>query len=196
MSLYLGSIKFKELYLGYNKIKEVYLGSNKVYTSFPYKIVKIGNQIWMAENLRMDDGGGGVSIQNYGTQYGLDYGTQYFYTIEAATRIANKINGWHLPSKAEVDTLINSVGGSSNACKVLKTRLGWKNTNGTDAYGFSMIGAREGGRVQGDQSWFWTTTKKGSNYYVPQFNYNTNSLDYNNGWGASWPVSIRLIKDS
>ena len=195
MSLNLGTNKFKELYLGSNKIKEVYLGSSKVYASFPYKTVKIGNQIWMAENLRMDDGGGGVQIQNYGIQYGLDYGTQYFYTIDAATRIVNKINGWHLPSKAEVDTLINSVGGSSNACKVLKTRLGWKNTNGTDAYGFSMIGAREGGRAQGEQAWFWTTTKKGSNYYAPQFNYNTNSLDYNNGWGGRWPATIRLIKD-
>lgn len=195
MSLNFGSNKLKDLYLGSNKIKEAYLGSNKVYDSFPYKTVKIGDQIWMAENLRMDDGGGGVQIKNYGVQYGLDYGTQYFYTIDAAIRIANKINGWHLPTKAEVDTLINSVGGSSNACKVLKTRLGWKNTNGTDAYGFSMIGAREGGREQGDCSWFWTTTKNGSNYYyVPIFKYNSNSLKYENSWEAVWPVSIRLIK--
>lgn len=196
MSLNFGSNKIKEIYLGSNKIKEAYLGSNKVYASFPYKTVKIGNQIWMAENLRMDDGGGGVQIKNYGTQYGLDYGTQYFYTINAATRITNKINGWHLPTKAEVDTLINSVGGSSNACKVLKTKLGWRNTNGTDAYGFSMIGAREGGRAQGELSWFWTTTKNGSNYYVPQFNYYKNDLNYENKWDGVWPVSIRLVKDA
>ena len=195
MSLNFGSNKLKELYLGSNKIKEGYLGSNKVYDSFPYKTVKIGNQIWMAENLRMDDGGGGVQIQNYGVQYGFDYGKQYFYTIDAAVRISNKINGWHLPTKAEVDTLINSVGGSSNASKVLKTTLGWKNTNGTDAYGFSMIGARESGRAQGEHSWFWTTTKNGSNYYVPHFSYNTDSLGYNDDWGYNWLISIRLVKD-
>ena len=199
MSFKLGNTNISELYVGNSKIAQAYLGSTKVYeyvNPFPYRTVTIGSQTWTAENLAINDGQGGVQVQNYGVQYGLDYGTQYFYTIDAAIRIVNNIQGWHLPSKAEVDTLISAVGGSSNACKVLKTTLGWRNTNGTDAYGFSMIGAREGGRAQGDQSWFWTTTKNGSNYYVPQFNYNSNSLSYNTGWGGSWPVSIRLVKDA
>jgi len=74
-----------------------------------YKMVNIGNQIWMAENLNYD-----VGIGSY--CYGNDpancskYGR--LYTLEAAKRAVPR--GWHLPSKSEFDQLLSYLGGSGN----------------------------------------------------------------------------------
>ena len=75
-----------------------------------YKTVKIGDQVWMAENLNYDAGEGSWcykdSLSNC-EKYGK------LYTWEAARRSAPK--GWHLPSKEEFETLLNSLGGSGSA---------------------------------------------------------------------------------
>ena len=60
------------------------------------KSVKIGNQVWMQENLAIDDGDEGIT-------YNPDNG-QYYYTWDAAMRVATSINGWHLPSAEEWNT--------------------------------------------------------------------------------------------
>ena len=70
-----------------------------------YKTVKIGSQTWMAENL------------NYETQDSYCYEndesncSKYgrLYTWTAAKKACP--SGWHLPSKAEFETLFSSVGG-------------------------------------------------------------------------------------
>jgi len=51
--------------------------------------------------------------------------------------------GWHLPSKSEWDTLIDTVGGWYTAAgSMLKSTSGWSdNGNGTDAYGFAALPA-------------------------------------------------------
>ena len=67
--------------------------------------VKVGNQIWMAKNLAINDGGEGIYF-NRGNG-------EYYYTWEAAKRIADKIPGWHLPSRDEWAELFSAVNTNS-----------------------------------------------------------------------------------
>lgn len=78
-----------------------------------YKTVKIGNQVWMAENLNYDAGNDSWFYDN-NPENGKKYGRLYQW--ETAKKVAPK--GWHLPSKNEFMTLLNNLGGEgTNAYK-------------------------------------------------------------------------------
>jgi len=124
-----------------------------------YKIVKIGTQTWMAENLNYDASGSKcydnkpANCQKYGRIYN-------WTTAKKACPI-----GWHLPSKDEWQTLVNFAGGGKTAGNKLKSSSGWKsNGNGVDAVGFSAL---PGGGGSSDGSFddagnlgvWWTTTE-------------------------------------
>jgi len=118
-----------------------------------YKTVKIGEQIWMAENLNYAardskcgtvlEGKGKVTDEN--TAYCDTYGRLYYWK----TAVAVCPSGWHLPSNAEWDALTNHIGILAGI--KLRTKSGWLNTdkgcsgNGTDVYGFSAL---PGGNAQ------------------------------------------------
>jgi len=105
---------------------------------YPFKTVQIGSQLWMAENLASGDGGSGIYTGNV-INDGVSYGTQYYYTLDAAIRVANTIDGWHVPDSGDWTTLKTYVG-SASAATVLKTTAGWEGTgNGLDTYGFSAL---------------------------------------------------------
>jgi hypothetical protein len=75
-----------------------------------YRTVKIGNQVWMAENLAFNYGSGCWAYDNNlsnVTKYG------YLYNWETAKNACPA--GWHLPSKSEFETLLNNVGGAGSA---------------------------------------------------------------------------------
>jgi uncharacterized protein (TIGR02145 family) len=122
-----------------------------------YRTVKIGNQVWMAQNLNFE-------IENswcYG-DFKSDcekYGR--LYSWEAAKRACP--NGWHLPSREEWNSMVDAAGGSS-AGKNLKSKTGW---NGTDEFGFSALPG--GNRYHdgsfnhvGDLGRWWSATEYGS----------------------------------
>lgn len=60
---------------------------------FKPRTVTIGDATWMAENLAIDDGGDGI--------FKNEENGEYYYTWDAAMRIAKAIPGWHLPSAVE-----------------------------------------------------------------------------------------------
>lgn len=135
-----------------------------------YRSVKIGEQIWMAENLKYDDG----NLPRISWYYGNDKESNFFYgrlyswaaAMDSVGLITNNgkgcghestcsptypvrgicPEGWHLPDTTEWNVLLTTIG-EKQAGKMLK--IGdFPNWNGTDDYAFSILPA--GGRFGED----------------------------------------------
>ena len=159
--------------------------------------VTIGSQTWMAKNLAIDDGQGGIYTQT--VNYGQGDVTEYYYTWEAAVRVAASVSGWHLPTWPEYQTLKNEVGSSTAGTK-LKSTYGWSSGNGTDDYGFSAFPAGyrgTNGTFYEFATWsgFWTSTESDStNSKICRFSTNQSMDDLIRNKGQAF--TLRLIKDS
>lgn len=161
-----------------------------------YRTVKIGDQLWMAENLNYETPDS--YCYNESAEYCEKYGRLYLWS--AATTACTQ--GWHLPSKDEWNTLFNAVGDSSTAGTKLKSTSGWSsNGNGTDAFSFSALpaGYRYNNEIydgKGDGTVFWSSTENGSSrtYGMNLRRDDGNAyLDYYSKYTA---FSVRCIKDS
>lgn len=165
-----------------------------------YKTVKIGNQIWMAENLNFKTDSS-FCYDNEETNCNK-YGR--LYTWGAAMSACP--SGWHLPDTTEWKTLFDAVGGESTAGVILKSSSGWQNIysykkqdNGMDAFGFSALPA---GRIfdgyydiMGFIASFWSSTvnNRGDAYNV---HFSSGSDDaYQGGIGMNDGFSVRCLKD-
>ena len=123
-----------------------------------YKTVQIGNQVWMAENLKLEvsDGFCYGDVKDNCEKYGT------FYTAKTALRICPE--NWKLPNDeawkilaqnigAEYDVSGRSGGGTfiyinDDAISKIRSTSGWTNSNGTDVLGFSAYPA---GKFNGTQ---------------------------------------------
>ena len=171
-----------------------------------YKKVKIGKQVWMAENLnyKMEGSYCYENDETYCEKYGR------LYEWDAAMKACPK--GWHLPDKTEFEVLFDAVGGISTAAKMLKSTDGWDlavkggrlvRGGGTDEYGFSALPAgvkgpvNKGGGFVGetlammfqcstenkDGSYFFTFVKDGDEVTVGDYGDKSSAL------------SVRCVKD-
>ncbi|ACX76058.1 conserved domain protein [Fibrobacter succinogenes subsp. succinogenes S85] len=160
-----------------------------------YKTVKIGDQIWMAENLNYE------TADSYcykdSTSNCSKYGRLYIWAAAKSVCPAD----WHLPSETEWETLFNSVGGQLTAGKVLKSKSDWAgNGDGSDSFSFSSLpaGYRNSDgyyRNEGNLTYFWSSTDYDSDnaYDVYLFyGYDFASLNYHNK--VFW-YSVRCLKD-
>jgi len=185
-----------------------------------YKIVKIGAQWWMAENLNYKTDNS--FCYNDSAEYCETYGRLYTWadaigksedecgyghdcdlaSAGSATFIQGVCpSGWHLPSKVEWETLLNAVGGQSTAGKVLKSTSGWnRNGYGTDTFSFSALPA--GYRYlhgyydsEGEYANFWSSTEGSGDYaynmYLDCISSGSAPLSYNKRYG----FSVRCVKD-
>jgi uncharacterized protein (TIGR02145 family) len=134
-----------------------------------YKTVKIGEQVWMAENLSYK-AEGSICYDNDSANC-KKYGRLYDW--EDAMKACP--SGWHLPTKEEWDALTNFAGGDEAADKKLKAKKGWDNDgNGTDDYGFSALPGGRGApyddfALAGNGGRWWSSTS--NNYRRINSNY-------------------------
>ena len=106
----------------------------------PDYALRICNKLWTKYNISIDDGGTGIKKVDNVTANGVNFGTQYYYTLEAAERIANLVgNGWRIPTDHDWDELARCIG-AYTAGTQLKSTSGWDDDgNGTDNYGFTAL---------------------------------------------------------
>ena len=179
-----------------------------------YKTVQIGDQVWMAENLKYSYPTNEPLTACLGDlpQYCENYGR--IYSFAAAMDSAGLFGdggigcglssslcdlkessrgvcpeGWHLPSEDEWTILIATAGGNVTASRTLRSA----NDLGSDDYGFNMTSQSVG---------FWTSSKR--KYAGSQFDHVV-YLDVNNeqvlsfwpGESNAWFIgrNVRCIKD-
>jgi len=100
-----------------------------------YRKVTIGNQTWMAENLNYATAEGSGCYDNDSNNC-AKYGRLYTYQTSMTACPAD----WHLPTIADWDILLETVGGVAVAGTKLKAANGWSgNGNGTDEFGFAAL---------------------------------------------------------
>ena len=130
-----------------------------------YKTVKIGEQVWMAQNLNYIDTAKAIfkdsswCYDNNPRNCTLA-GRLYTWTVAKDSLCPE---GYHLPDTTEWNTLFASVGGTANAGTVLRSILGWDSVNGTNDYGFSAVAVGEryhSGSFdsEGTKAFIWTAT--------------------------------------
>ena len=185
----------------------------------------IGQQVWSIKNLdvatyrngdpipKVEDGGTWQSLttgaycyyNNDSATYAAKYGKLYnWYAVNDSRGLAPV--GYHVPTKTEWETLINTNGGIMDAGASLKevgtTYWDQGNVGATNSTGFS---ARGGGYRHPDNgcsffyektfSYFWVSTPNGNNtayFYGPHAG--GNSI-YGNPYPYGCGFSVRLIKD-
>ena len=175
----------------------LYFNGSKIWPVTPVlDEITIGTQTWKIKNLSIDDGQGGIYTQT--VNYGQGNVVEYYYTWEAALRVASTVTGWHLPTRAEWDTLATAVG--SNAGKKLKATYGWAyDANGTDEFGFRGFPAglwnSDSFKYLSTNELFWTATEYSSTKAYNRMLGTGSSLISDNN-DKTLGYSVRLIKDA
>lgn len=108
-----------------------------------YKVIQIGDQIWMADNLNYNAGSGSWYYDDDPNK-GIIYGRLYDWhtaTTDAGNGKDVCPQGWRLPTKTEFEILVANVGGSDVAAKKLKSTTLWDSQPGTDDYEFTALPA-------------------------------------------------------
>ena len=189
-----------------------------------YNTTKIGNQIWMKENLKSTKLNDGTNIlsgtdnptwisltipaycwyNNDATSYKNLYGALYnWFTVETGKLCPT---GWHIPSDGEWFTLIDFLGGENVAGGILKetgnTHWTAPNTGATDEYGFSAlpsgdrIGADGGFYNLGGYAIYWSSDQSSSTQAINRVLV-FNDSNFRIGYdNKTAGFSVRCIKDN
>jgi uncharacterized protein (TIGR02145 family) len=143
-----------------------------------YKAVKIGTQVWMAENLKTTKYRDGSPITNITANWSTTlseaycwynnniankniYGALYnFYAVADSRNLCP--TGWHVSSDADWNTLETFLGGSAGAGVKLKAITLWTTVNADNSSGFTALPGGSfywaGYTSLGSEGYWWTST--------------------------------------
>ena len=184
-----------------------------------YKTKKIGNQIWMAENLRVSHYRNGdpiliVANRNLWKQMACEaYLDSIFGEIQCFLYTWHAVSdprglapqGWHIPTDKEWKILVQHLGGKKSAGGKLKAKgtdfwkapnLGADNSSGFMALPFGFMGVLNSfhGAV-GESANFWTSSDRkfrGAIYRVMGANFTAVNRFFDS---KEYGMSVRCIKD-
>ena len=181
-----------------------------------YKTVKIGEQIWMAENLNYKSNGGSWAYESRIYNTGI-YG--YLYNWKTANNVCPE--GYHLPSNKEWEQLAEYISQEKGPYKkednkwatvgrILKSEKGWKgnqskyslpgNYNIDNYYKFSALpggsGNSDGGYFNAGftGSWWSSTSADDSTAKYRYLDFGNDDLLIYSG-DKDMRLSVRCIKD-
>lgn len=199
-SIYLGG-GIKSAFCGGN-VKAIWQGVNKLWGGIVFdKLVIDGleyrirqmpdGRIWMCDNLQAVQGSA-TFFENDEATYGRN-GKNYgrLYNRNDAKAVANRVDGWHLPSANEWESLFSAVANLGNR---LKSTTGWKNNddNGTDDYGFCAYPA---GFRHPNGTYFSEYINSAFYSLINDIHFYQDGSIIRESNLASFGFSIRLIKD-
>ena len=199
-------------------------GGDKENNIGKYRIVVIGTQTWMAENLNYAVAGSKCygdldsNCDIYGRLY--NWATAMGFESSCNSRsCSSQINsphrgicpaGWHIPSSEDWGKLSRYVDGtsgmfagyaSSTAGRYLKATSGWNNNgNGTDEFEFSAlpggVGSPDGSfsNVGIIGSWWSTSESGGNDAYYRGMDYDGESAIWDDS-SESFLRSVRCLQD-
>lgn len=188
-----------------------------------YNTIDIGNQTWMAENLRTTKYNDGTNIplvlddsewkymkspaycwfENDKDSYSIDFGALYnWYTINTKKLCPT---GWRVPSEEDWNKLILYAGGEDIAGGKLKATTHWRSPNigATNETGFTALpmGIRYSGGyfhqieyLGGGATWWSATELSQTHAKLFHLNYSGSHL-FNNRDSKAGGYAIRCIKD-
>jgi uncharacterized protein (TIGR02145 family) len=186
-----------------------------------YKTVKIGNQVWMAENLKTTHyrdgspitelelkipwGGTGEGKAGAWCYYQSDmannptYGKLYnWYAVTDRNHLCP--TGWHVPSDSEWTVLTDYLGGDTVAGGKMKATTLWDkpNTGADNSSGFMALpaGYRDFDGTFTNLGYianFWSSTENNSNNAWARYLYCNSSNMYSFKYHKEYGLSIRCI---
>jgi uncharacterized protein (TIGR02145 family) len=168
-----------------------------------YKTIKIGNQVWMAENLKVtlyrngdpipnvtghgtwgDLTTGAYCNYNNDTQHVNTHGRLYnWYAVSDYREIAPE--GWHIPTQAEWETLVEHLG--ENAVEKLQKENGFHALRSgvrESGYGFYNMG----------QLGVWWTGTSVNSANAKSWLVSSNAIG-NTTYTKVWGFSVRCVRD-
>jgi len=188
-----------------------------------YGTEKIGDQIWMSENLNKNVSGSKCydndeancekygRLYNWATAMALPDSCNFNSCVSKVLAKHRGIcpSGWHIPSDAEWKVLVDSAGGSSIAGRYLKATNGWHNCGKgstylykcEDKYGFSAMPGGIGNPIGnfsyiGDYGYWWSASEyRNEDAYYRELRYISDVADWYNYGAKNKFLSVRCVRD-
>lgn len=181
-----------------------------------YRVVIIGKQEWMADNLKVTKFRNGqpipfISDSTVWSQWNSGAYMYYKHDVKHGVlynwMVVNDVRkvcptGWHVPSNADWDTLAKNLGGNDVAGGKMKSKSFWEipNTGATNSSGFTALpkgsyGLNGSFNGIGRNAYWWSSNDNGElSAWGREVGYNDIQLFVGHGDKRD-ALSIRCVKD-